>query len=447
MNFKLKLVVLFISLSAIPLLFVGVVSLSNSKKALTNEALSKLNAISQLQKERMENFLVKSEENLGSISSLLQMRLELDKFIKDGNAGSRDFIIEDIISAQNQLQNNKNIYILDLAGKVVASTDREAINRPFPYPEIFEMGKRKNQVAITGTNQNGQLTQFLAGPITLHEQELGVTVMESSPETLKNFFASDAGLGKTGEVLLIKKDTSGNPIFLNQPRFETDFDQSNVKNPDTVVNRALNSPGEVYSNTIDSRSIPVFASSKAIRDTGWVLLVKADQDEILRQVTDLQTSIITLMVIVIIFSSILAYLTAKNISDPIEELAQAARRMARTDFSDISLVNINAKDEIGLLANSFGLMAVRLKELYGNLETKVKEQTAELSKEVEDLESSKKATVNLLEDLETERNKVEAARKAAEEKLNEVERLNKIMVDRELVMIELKKKIRELEAK
>ena len=72
-------------------------------------------------------------------------------------------------------------------------------------------------------------------------------------------------------------------------------------------------------------------------------------------------------------------------------------------------VDIQTKDEIGQLSRSFNEMAGKLKASYSGLEEKVKERT-----------------------------------KVLEEKTAELERMNKLMVGRELKMIELKKEIEEL---
>ena len=72
-------------------------------------------------------------------------------------------------------------------------------------------------------------------------------------------------------------------------------------------------------------------------------------------------------------------------------------------------VNGTGHDEVGQLARSFNEMAAKLKVSYSGLEQKVKERT-----------------------------------KALEEKTTDLERMNKLMVGRELKMIELKKEIEKL---
>ena len=83
-----------------------------------------------------------------------------------------------------------------------------------------------------------------------------------------------------------------------------------------------------------------------------------------------------------------------------------------------------SKDEIGILATAFNQMLARLVGVYKDLEEKVKQRTAEVEEKNKKLESSE---VELKKALETS------------------ERISKLMIGRELKMIELKKQIKKSE--
>ena len=99
---------------------------------------------------------------------------------------------------------------------------------------------------------------------------------------------------------------------------------------------------------------------------------------------------------------------SRDIITPIIKLRNATARLATGDFN--TRVPVTSKDEIGELAQAFNSMGEKLSDLYRNLEEKVKGQTSELSKRISELESTKKATLNLLEDLNQEKEKVEGER-------------------------------------
>ena len=116
------------------------------------------------------------------------------------------------------------------------------------------------------------------------------------------------------------------------------------------------------------------------------------------------------------------FFSHRFITGPIEKLTIGAEVLGKGKLE--TRVNIKSKDEIGRLASAFNEMAsdlkksrTELKEYSKSLEKKIAERTKELEKSKKDLES----------------------------KIDELERFNKLSVGRELKMVELKRKVKELE--
>jgi HAMP domain-containing protein len=95
---------------------------------------------------------------------------------------------------------------------------------------------------------------------------------------------------------------------------------------------------------------------------------------------------------------------------PIRELTEVSKNIAAGNLNQV--IPVRSRDEIGKLATAFNTMAASLQELYSGMEKKVSEKTALL-----------------------------------QTKLAELEKINKLMVDREIRMIELKKEIEELKTR
>lgn len=110
-------------------------------------------------------------------------------------------------------------------------------------------------------------------------------------------------------------------------------------------------------------------------------------------------------------------------------------------------INLKAKDELGELADSFNTMAGRLRTHTEELEQKVAARTAELEKERGSLDRRVQERTLELEKLKTGLEKTVAERtKFLNEKLAELERMNKHMIGRELKMAELKEEIKKIQA-
>ena len=102
------------------------------------------------------------------------------------------------------------------------------------------------------------------------------------------------------------------------------------------------------------------------------------------------------------------------IVNPIGQLVSATQRIARGDLSHP--VTINTNDEIGDLARSFNQMVKQLEDSRGELEDysrtlekKVEGRTAKLRRNVRELSEARKATLNILEDINEAKKELEKA--------------------------------------
>ncbi|MCR3921143.1 MAG: methyl-accepting chemotaxis protein [Firmicutes bacterium] len=90
---------------------------------------------------------------------------------------------------------------------------------------------------------------------------------------------------------------------------------------------------------------------------------------------------ITIIVIGLLLSIIIALFISSSIKKPINILAVAAEKIADGDL-DVT-ININSKDEIGVLANSFSRMSENINDVMSNINA-ASEQVAAGSKQVSD---------------------------------------------------------------
>jgi PAS domain S-box-containing protein len=128
---------------------------------------------------------------------------------------------------------------------------------------------------------------------------------------------------------------------------------------------------------------------------------------------------VTMVLIVAIF-----FVTIDRvIINPIRAISNGAQKMAAGELK--YRVEVKSKDEIGRLAESFNEMGKKLGEYYQDLEREIKDKTGELNKRMaeielknQNLERTKKAMLNLLEDIQEEKDLV-ARERAKDEALLE----------------------------
>ena len=140
-----------------------------------------------------------------------------------------------------------------------------------------------------------------------------------------------------------------------------------------------------------------------LKPNKWFLLLHIPIEEALAPVNALRNQVISITVLLILLTSVIAYLMSRTISGPIIKLRLASEHFAEGDMDH--RVSIESGDEIEDFARSFNKMAEEIKrsrqeiESYSaSLEILVEKRTKELKERVSDLETARRAMLSILED-------------------------------------------------
>ncbi|MCK5281899.1 MAG: HAMP domain-containing protein [Nanoarchaeota archaeon] len=136
-----------------------------------------------------------------------------------------------------------------------------------------------------------------------------------------------------------------------------------------------------------------------------------------------------LFVLIIFFSSIVSLYLARSVTKPIIELKNVTDELAKGNL-DIR-AEIKSRDEIGDLASAFNDMTSDLKKSYMHieeheqaLENQVQQRTLELQKNVKEIEDSKQAAINMMEDVDETNKQLLEAQEKLKGYVNELESLD-----------------------
>lgn len=140
-------------------------------------------------------------------------------------------------------------------------------------------------------------------------------------------------------------------------------------------------------------------------EVGWAVVVEMSPEIAYRPIIRSLGLSIAVVIASFIASMFLAVWLARRISKPITDLSIAAASVSAGNMN--VEIDESSPDEIGYLASSFNQMMIRLRDVYGSLEKRVNEKTSELSRQVAEGERSRKVVLNLLEEMEVEKKKVE----------------------------------------
>jgi serine phosphatase RsbU (regulator of sigma subunit) len=272
-----------------------------------------------------------------------------------------------------------------------------------------------------------QHAAFIGAPIILEDSLIGVLIFQMPIDKIDDVMTNKkgwekVGLGKTGETYLVGNDYK----IRNQSRFLiedsaayfrmiTDLGTDpttirKIRNLQTCIGlqevktegteAALT--GETGEKIFDDyRGVAVLSAYRPLNIPGlnWAIMSEIDEEEAFEPVYTLRLEIILGCAVLALLLVVVSYFISRSFSRPLAMLSQDAIEVAKGNF-DVE-IQIQRKDEIGVLATSFRKMQhslnkliSELKDINQNLENKVAERTAELNFQKELIEVKNKEVVD-----------------------------------------------------
>jgi C4-dicarboxylate-specific signal transduction histidine kinase len=267
MKINSKLLLVFVIIALIPLGIISILSYVNAKEALTHEVLSHLESVAEIQGNRVESIVEQNLERLNLVSSRTQLRLSLDSFIKNLNADDQDEINQILLDTRSSVSSFRDISVLTLDGKVIASTDADKIGDTRLADEVFIRGQNENTADIFFLDENKSLCVYLSGPLYLEDKLLGVVVIKSTGDSILAAVSDYTGLGTTGETQLAETDENGDAVFITPTRFDQGAALSRIvpkEEANSPIIQALLQNEQLFTDTVDYRGEPVLAATEYI---------------------------------------------------------------------------------------------------------------------------------------------------------------------------------------
>jgi signal transduction histidine kinase len=405
-----KLIVVFLTISLIPLFIFAFIIYLQTEQYIKKETLDKLDAIASIQKNRVQTMLDQNIERLIMFTNRIQLKDELDQYNKQKSIQSQQFINNLLDSAKSDIPSFKDISILDTNGIVVASTNKE-IGSNQSKEEYFLNGINHNDVTIIFKDKASPNTirEYLTGPLVLNGKTIGVAVIES--DSASNFFTAfqnNEGLGQTGAFYVAEKDKNGDALLISPLRNISDtslnFKVSKNETDSPIIQATILKKEKIITDAQDYRGEPVLSATRYIKAADWGLVVKIDKKEAFASLDNLKYLIIFTGTIIGFLIIIASLVLGKSITKPIINLRNAAKEIANGNL-DVKLKEIDnftlsknkggeSKDEIKDLAFQFDKMRQNIRSTNTNLQELIHQKTKDLEKVVEEL---KEKEIHLIE--------------------------------------------------
>ncbi len=356
--------------------------------------------------------LDQNAERLTMFTNRIQLKVELDNYNKQNSSCSQQFINRLLDSAKSEINSFKDIYILDVSGKVVGFTDKTEIGSNKSNEEFFQKGLKHDDVSMIfkDLRNPNAIREYLAGPLILNGKTIGVAAIES--DATNDFFTASQnydGLGQTGEFYVAKRDKNGDALLISSLRFVSDaplnFKVSKNEVHTPIIQATILKKEKILTDTLDYRGEPVLAATRYIDSADWGIVLKIDQKEAFASLDNLRYLIISAVTIISVLIVVSSIVVGKSVSKPIIKLRNAAKEISNDNLADAKLketddyelpsnCNIKEKnrrnDEVKDLAFQFDKMRQNMEYANTHLQEIVKQKTKDLEKAIGDLSQKEK---------------------------------------------------------
>lgn len=245
------------------------------------------------------------------------------------------------------------VFTVDPSGMNVARNDNQPLvsyaDRQY-FKDIMAGRALSWQSVVGRTSKVPALV--LAVPIRQGNRVVGVMAAAMTVEDISKRIATWKK-GATGFAFLV--DEQGYVIAHPQKQFGEKRENMNA----SPLISAFRSKGWT-SNTaafIDENGRPVIGHARST-GTGWVLGVQQEESEIFETMTMIQRFALALLAATVLLVVAIAWFSARALATPIMKLTDAAERMSLGELN--VKIDVDSRDEIGLLAQAVGRMQTSL---------------------------------------------------------------------------------------
>ncbi len=354
MRLQAKVSLAIVMIAFIPLFALGIHAYVNYRADLSASVLNHLESVASIQQSRLTAIMLQNRERLALVSSRTQLRLSLRRHLQTGDEAAVATMNRILQDAALSLPDLVSITVCGHDGTALASTDREQIGRTFVDLDLLTAAASAPVVDRLHRDPAGRLRVYLAGPMVLEGETLGVVVIRAQVDNLLSSIFDYAGLGETGETVLARPEGDGY-VFLAPTRFEPGAALTPVPQAAGDLEHCLMFEEQAHTSCIDYRGREVLVVGRLVPDTDWVVAVKLDRAEAYRRLDRMTAAAGGLTLVLMIAVGAAALRFGRKLAEPLVELGTAAGSIAAGDYS--SRVPVRSTDEIGALERDFNSMA------------------------------------------------------------------------------------------
>lgn len=380
-SIKSRLIFLLIAFTLLPFVLLRIVAYPKVQSDLQEILIRNLDGIGHKQAELVTNWVQERVKNAGVIAEnpFMTTCAKINEQDED-----YPYVVKYLKSIQFKY-GYKGILISDNKGMITVATAEERVGHDISQMDYFQQALQGNTyvsgivpseiplINEFGEKEPGMPTMLVSTPLKDRDGMVaGVIVIRVDVNVLNNLMLS-LKLGTTGETYLVNK----NGYMITESRFVQQLrDIGLVKRRCalelTLINRETGELTHGVKQCIagingfdakgykDYRGTTVLGVWRWLPEYNWGVMAEIDKDEGYGPAYHLNYIVSSVLIILVIPIVFVAYMIGKKTSTPIIQLTEVTKKIALGDLAQC--VVIKRDDEIGILANSFNIMAKSLDE-------------------------------------------------------------------------------------
>lgn len=359
---KFKLITVFSIVLVLTITVLGVSSYYIAANLMLTDAEKSLESMavegSKLVASRVETQM-RTLEILSRRQDLISMDWEEQQPILERQIGFTDFLTLAIVYPDGTAR-----YI---DGSTLDLGERDYVQKAFN-------GESNISDVLISAATNEAVMMFAVPLIDDNNSVVGALIGRRDANTLSEV-VSDLGYGENGYAYMI--DNSGIVVGHRDRQLVMEqFDPISAAQRDESLAPLASEFERILegSNSIGKyiyNDVSVYASSRPIEGTDWIIVVTAEEEEVIRSLSNLRSGIMLYGLVILLIGVIIAYFVGSSIGTPISNLSKIIDRLANYDLTvdekSPALKYLKRKDEVGTITNSLTTMQTNLIELIKNV--------------------------------------------------------------------------------
>jgi diguanylate cyclase (GGDEF)-like protein len=359
-SIKTRIIVFALLATIIPSVSMGWLSYVQNRKFLNQKIKQELRVVTSQVSRELDLWLKDRLLDVRVFSSSYVVLENLDKIVGQGGAHIENVValrrLKDYLrSVQEKIVDYQELMLLDLEGKIVATSAKQATSVKLPDKWLPRAQANKHTI---GQPYYDEILQagvvVVTQPIrTANERLLGVLAAKINfrtiSETLKNY-----AQGEIGELYLITEEgillVSSRPI--SATFLETKLEVSTTRK----LFFEEGNPQRYYGY----HGEPVVGALKRMSELAWGVVAEKERAKAYAQIARLRNVTLLLVVGLLLFIGLGAYLLGLTLVRPIDRLTGGASKVAAGNLEvDLPVLS---RSEVGYLTEVFNDMVARLRQ-------------------------------------------------------------------------------------